>query len=237
MELTRRFIFNGSAAAFGGRFVRPEDVVLASTGGSALPSVGGRSDWRDRDIKIGKSFRIARAETSASGLVDSLRDAVKVTHGKLTAESLTATTTVSARIRGLEVGGAAPLKKGDEPEPLMTVSDVNATLVSRSAQPGHESSVIVGEASISTVTFDSPVHGRYKLDVVIDFAPFKRATPAPRSSPTARSCRCTATGISSSPPSSRSWCGRRAAPIPGRSHWAPTASTSRISAASSLASC
>ena len=174
MELTRRFIFNGSAAAFGGRFVRPEDVVLASTGGSALPSVGGRSDWRDRDIKIGKSFRIARAETSASGLVDSLRDAVKVTHGKLTAESLSATTTVSARVRGLEVGGAAPLKKGDEPEPLMSVSDVNAALVSRSAQPGHESSVIVSEASVSTVTFDSPVHGRYKLDVVIDFAPFKR---------------------------------------------------------------
>ena len=174
MELTRRFIFNGSAAAFGGRFVRPEDVVLASTGGSALPSVGGRSDWRDRDIKIGKSFRIARAETSASGLVDSLRDAVKVTHGKLTAEALNATTTVSARVRGLEVGGAAPLKTGDEPEPLMSVADVNAALVSRSAQPGHESSVIVSEASVSTVTFDSPVHGRYKLDVVIDFAPFKR---------------------------------------------------------------
>jgi hypothetical protein len=174
MELTRRFIFNGSAAAYGGRFVRPEDVVLASSGGSALPSVGGRSDWRDRDIKIGKSFRIARAETSASGLVDSLRDEIKVTHGKLTAEALTHTTTVSARVRGLEVGGAAPLKKGDEPEPLMSVSDLSATLVSRSAQPGHESSVIVGEAAISTVTFDSPVHGRYKLDVVIDFAPFKR---------------------------------------------------------------
>jgi hypothetical protein len=175
MELTRRFIFHGSAAAFGGRFVRPEDVVLASSGGSALPSVGGRSDWRDRDIKIGKSFRIARAETSASGLVDSLRDAVKATHGKLSAETLTATTTVSARVRGLEVGGAAPLKKGDEPEPLMTVSDVNAALVSRSAQPGHESSVIVGEASISTVTFDSPVHGRYRLDVVTDIAPFTKA--------------------------------------------------------------
>ena len=122
MELTRRFIFNGSAAAFGGRFVRPEDVVLASSGGSALSVAGGRSEWRDRDIKIGKSFRIARAETSASGLMDNLRDAIKVTHGKLTAEALTATTTVSTRVRGLEVGGAAPLKKGDEPEPLMTVS-------------------------------------------------------------------------------------------------------------------
>jgi hypothetical protein len=175
MELTRRFIFHGSAAAFGGRFVRPEDVVLTSSGGSALSVAGGRSEWRDRDIKIGKSFRIARAETSASGLMDSLRDAIRVTHGKLTTEALTATTTVSARVRGLEVGGAAPVKQGDEPEPLMTVSDVAAALVSRSAQPGHESSVIVGDASIATVTFDSPVHGRYKLDVVIDIAPFKKA--------------------------------------------------------------
>jgi hypothetical protein len=32
MELTRRFIFNGSAAADGGHFVRPENVVLASSG-------------------------------------------------------------------------------------------------------------------------------------------------------------------------------------------------------------
>ena len=35
MELTRRYLFNGSAAAYGGRFVRPDDVVLASSGGSA----------------------------------------------------------------------------------------------------------------------------------------------------------------------------------------------------------
>ena len=58
MELSRRFLFNGSAAAYGGRFVRPEDVVLASSGGSALSVSGGRSVWRDRDIKLGRSFRI-----------------------------------------------------------------------------------------------------------------------------------------------------------------------------------
>src|SRR5918993_5252357 len=143
MELTRRFIFNGSAAAFGGRFVRPEDIVLASHGGSALSVSGGRSEWRDRDIKIGKSFRIRQAETSAEGLVDSLRDAIRVTHRRLRADEVTATTVVSARGRGLEVGGAPPLSRGDEPEPLMSVSDVSARIVSRSGRPGHESSVIV----------------------------------------------------------------------------------------------
>lgn len=175
MELTRRFLFNGSAAAFGGRFVRPDDVVLASSGGSALSVTGGRSVWRDRDIKMGRSFRIRSAETSAEGLVDSLRDAVRASHGKLPADALSATTIVSARVRGLEVGGARPARPGDEPEPLMSVADVGATAVSRSGPPGHESSVIVQEATISTVTFLSQVHGRFRLDVVLDVAPFKRA--------------------------------------------------------------
>jgi len=175
MELTRRFLFNGSAAAYGGRFVRPDDVVLASSGGSALSVAGGRSVWRDRDIRLGRSFRIRSAETSAEGLVDSLRDAVRVTHGRLAADALSATTIVSARCRGVEIGGAPPARKGDEPEPLMSVADVSATLVSRSGPPGHESSVIVSDAAISTVSFDSPVFGRFRLDVVLDIAPFKRA--------------------------------------------------------------
>lgn len=174
MELTRRFLFNGSAAAYGGRFVRPDDVVLASSGGSALSITGGRSVWRDRDIKLGKSFRIQSAETSAEGLVDSLRDAVRVTHRKLAAEALRTTTRVSARCRGVAIGGAPPARPNDEPEPTMSVADVSATLVSRSAGPGHESSVIVEAATVTPVTFDSPVHGRFRLDVGLDIEPFRK---------------------------------------------------------------
>jgi hypothetical protein len=175
MELTRRFIFNGSAAAFGGRFVRPDDLVLSSNGGSALSVSGGRSEWRDRDIKIGKSFRIRQAETFAEGLMDSLRDAVKVTHGRLAPEALTATTRVRARCRGLEVGGAPPVTRGDEPEPTMSVADVSCTLVSRSNRPGHESSVVIEEATLAPLTFDSPVHGRYRLDVGLEIERFRKA--------------------------------------------------------------
>jgi hypothetical protein len=174
MELTRRFIFNGSAAAYGGRFVRPDDVVLASTGGSALSVAGGQSAWRDRDIRIGRSFRIRAAETSAEGLVDSLRDAIRVSHRQLAPDALTTTTRVSARCRGVEIGGAPPPKRELEPEPTMSVAEVGATLVSRSGRPGHESSVIIESATLTTVTFDSPVHGRYRLDVGIDIAPFRK---------------------------------------------------------------
>lgn len=174
MELTRRYLFNGSAAAYGGRFVRPDDVVLASSGGSALSITGGRSVWRDRDIRLGKSFRIASAETSAEGLVDSLRDAIRVTHRKLAPEALTATTRVSARCRGVVIGGAPPARRTDEPEPTMSVAEVSAALLSRSANPGHESSVIIEAATVSAVTFDSPVHGRFKLDVGLDIEPFRK---------------------------------------------------------------
>lgn len=169
MELKRRFIFNGSAAAYGGRFVRPDDVVLASSGGSALSVAGGRSEWKARDIRLGKSFRVARAETSATGLADDLGAAIRVTHGKLPAEALTATTTVSARVRGVEVGGAPPLERGEAREPLMKVADVSASMTSKSAEPGAESSVVVDNASISVVTFDG-----HRLRVDVDIEPFKR---------------------------------------------------------------
>lgn len=175
MQLTGRFIFNGSAAAFGGHLVRPENVVLASTGGSALATTGGRSTWRERDIKLGKSFRIRLAETFAEGLVDNLKDAVRVTHHRLAPDALTTTTTVSARCRGVEVGGAPPLKRGDEPEPTMSVADVGCTLVSRSNAPGHESSVVVDSATITPVTFESPVHGVFRLDVTIEIGRFRKA--------------------------------------------------------------
>jgi hypothetical protein len=175
MEIERRFIFNGSASAYGGRFVRPDDVVLTSHGGSALPVVGGRSVWRDRDIRLGRSFKIRSAETLAEGLADSLRDAVRASRGQIANEQLGTTTTVRVRCRGIAIGGARPIKAGDEPEPLMTVSDVSAVIVSRSAAPGFESSVVVQEGSVSTVSFDSPVHGRYRLEVVTDVGPFRRA--------------------------------------------------------------
>jgi hypothetical protein len=175
MELTRRFLFNGSAAAFGGHFVRPDNVVLASSGGSALSITGGRSVWRQRDIKLGRSFRIRQAETSAEGLVDDLKAAIRVTRRQLSPEILTATTRVSARCQGLEVGGAPPVKRSDEPEPTMRVAEVAAALMSRSSRPGHESSVIIEEARLSTVSFESPVHGRYKLEVRIEIDRFRKA--------------------------------------------------------------
>jgi hypothetical protein len=40
VEIKRRFVFHGNAAPFGGRLVRPADIVLESNGGSSLPVTG-----------------------------------------------------------------------------------------------------------------------------------------------------------------------------------------------------
>ena len=173
MELTRRYLFNGSAAAYGGRFVRPDDVVLASSGGSALAITGGRSVWRDR-YQAGAIVPHPVRGNLGRGAGGQPPRAVRVTNRQLSAEALTATTRVSSRCRGVEIGGAPPVRRTDEPEPTMSVADVSAALLSRSARPGHESSVIIEGATLTTMTFDSPVHGRFKLDVGLDIEPFRK---------------------------------------------------------------
>ena len=90
MDSTRRYIFNGSATAYGGRFVRPDDVVLSSNGGSALSQAGGRSVWSDTNIRLGKAFRVSFAFTSAEGLFDT----GTIRPGESTVVALTKDTTV-----------------------------------------------------------------------------------------------------------------------------------------------
>jgi hypothetical protein len=95
MELRRRMVFRGSAAAFGGRIVRPKDVVFEMPGASALPVTGGRS-----------VARIPRAE----GLFDDRDGAVALSNHKVREDSLRTTTRVQAEVRRLTVGREQRLK-------------------------------------------------------------------------------------------------------------------------------
>ena len=70
----------------------------------------------------------------------------------------------------------------------MSVADVSAALLSRSARPGHESSVIIEGATLTTMTFDSPVHGRFKLDVGLDIEPFRKCDTRAKVISCSRSC-------------------------------------------------
>ncbi len=157
MDSTRRYIFNGSAAAYGGRFVRPDDVVLSSNGGSALSQAGGRSVWSDTNIRLGKAFRVSFAFTSAEGLVDNRDHAIEVTYGKRKAETLNAITVVRAELRDLAVGGAPPLTPNDPREPEFRARRLSGALTSQSQPPGRETAVYLNEAVFDGISIDG--HG------------------------------------------------------------------------------
>jgi hypothetical protein len=106
MELKRRFVFRGNAAAFGGRIVRPNDTVLEAKGASSLTVAGGRSVWSERDIKFGDSVRIESAMTFAEGRFDDTDKLIAKSFHKVPEDSLTATTVVKAGVKGLVVGGS-----------------------------------------------------------------------------------------------------------------------------------
>jgi hypothetical protein len=148
MELKRRFIFRGNAAAFGGRIVRPKDTVLEAGGASSLTVVGGRSTWSDKDIRFGDSVRIKSAMTFAEGKFDDTKKLIALTNHQVLEESLTATTVVKAGVKGLVVGDTPQLK----------AKSVQASMTSKSPAASDEPAIrIDSETSFDGVTIDG--HG------------------------------------------------------------------------------
>jgi hypothetical protein len=160
MDQKRRFIFNGSAVAFGGRLVRPTDVVLASDGASALSVAGGRSVWSAKNLTFGKAVRIGSASTFAEGLFDDLKQAIEVSHGRAEEETLTSTTSVNAEVKGLSVGDLT----AKPPEPEFRVRRLRASLVSKSPKASNEAAVRVGDDTL----IEGVTVGKHKLIVELE---------------------------------------------------------------------
>jgi hypothetical protein len=160
MELTRRFIFRGNASAFGGRIVRPEDVVLASGGASSLTVAGGRSTSAARDVRFGDYVRLRSASTFAEGLFDDTKKAVALSHGKLFEDALTATTVVRAEVRDLVVGV----------KPQLKVKTIRAALTASSPAASYEPAIRLDEGTaIEGVSISG-----HKLAVEIERIVFQR---------------------------------------------------------------
>lgn len=150
MEPTRRFIFRGNAAAFGGRIVRPKDIVLEAGGASSLTVVGGKSAWSDEDIKFGDTVRIKSAMTSAEGTFDDTKKLIELTHHKVAEETLTTTTVVKAGVKGLVVG-EKPLPE----KPQLKVKSIQVSMTSKSPAASDEPTIrLDSETSFDTVTIN-----------------------------------------------------------------------------------
>jgi hypothetical protein len=156
LQLRRRFVFRGNAAAFGGRFVRPDDVFLEMPGASSLSVVGGRSvaAFRGPAENFKGYLSFDSATTFAEGKFDDREKAIALTHGKVKEETLVTSTRVRAEIKGLTVGT----------EKRLTVGRMVAELRSTSPRRGaSEPPIPVGEVAIDDLAIDG-----YKLRVIFD---------------------------------------------------------------------
>jgi hypothetical protein len=139
MDLRRRFVFRGNAAAIGGRIVRPSDIVLESSTASSLTVAGGRSLARSAGQQFGEFIKLGAAATLAEGLFDDLKQEIELTLGRVPEDSLTTSTHVRAEVSDLQVGV----------KPRLTVSRLRASLSSKSPAGSGEPSIAVdGETAI-----------------------------------------------------------------------------------------
>lgn len=179
MELTRRFVFHGHAAALGGRIVRRgegKNAKFVKDGfidvpGSALTVAGGRSTASiPPDILTGDAAAVVKfdkASTFAEGIFDDARGHYDVTLGKRPIDELQTTTRVNATVEGLKVGTAIRL----------TIDRLHSGLIARSSAASGETPVEIDRQSrIDNVRVFDVDDQVYNLVVELDHAPFRQYT-------------------------------------------------------------
>jgi hypothetical protein len=160
MEIRRRFIFRGNAAAIGGRIVRPTDLILDSIATSSLTVVGGRSRERAAAAKFGEWISFSEANTFAEGLFDDVQRQIDFTNGRVPEDYLSTTTRVSADVAGLTVGN----------RPRLTIKRLHASLTSKSPTGSGEPPISVGaDTIIDGVSIDG-----HALTVEVNLPLFQR---------------------------------------------------------------
>ena len=108
MTLKPRFLFHASAAALGGRIVKPKDIVIDTPAASCLTIGGGRSSARAEKGAFGDLVKFGAASTTAEGLFDDAGKWAETLCKDLPEDTLTTSTRVSAEVRDLVVNAKAP---------------------------------------------------------------------------------------------------------------------------------
>ena len=160
MDLRRRFIFRGNAAAIGGRIVRPRDLVIDSSTASSLTVSGGRSRSQAAATKFGQWVSFGTAATSAEGLFDDVKQQIELSYGRVAEDALTMSTSVSADVTALSVGD----------KPKLTVKHLNGSLSSKSPGASGEPAIAVG----SDTTIEGAAIDSYGLIVTLAIPLFQR---------------------------------------------------------------
>ena len=158
MDHPLRYVFHSHAAAFGGRIVRPKDVVLEAHGASALLVTGGRSVAKLQRTTFDEFFEVESASTITEGFFEDLKGFVDVTNHKAEEQSLTAVSRARADVAGLSVGR----------KPRMTIKRIVAELTNRSAGHSGQPSIRIGkDVAIDGISIDG-----FRLVVELNTKPF-----------------------------------------------------------------
>src|SRR4051812_47350043 len=177
MELTRRFVFHGHAAALGGRIVRRgegKNARVVKDGfidlpGSALTVAGGRSTASiAADILKGDAAEVVKfdaARTLAEGVFDDLKGHFDVTLGKRPVGELMTTTRVTATVEGLTVGTMIRL----------SIGRLHAGLIARSSAASGETPVEIDpDSTLDNVRVTDAAGQTYNLVIDLDKTPFSQ---------------------------------------------------------------
>jgi len=158
MDHPLRYVFHSHAAAFGGRIVRPKDIVLEAQGASALLVTGGRSVARLQRTAFDEFFEVESANTVTEGFFEDLKGFVDVTNHKAEEQSLTAVSRARAEVVGLSVGR----------KPRMTIKRVVAELTNRSAGHSGQPAIRIGkDVAVDGISIDG-----HRLVVELNTKPF-----------------------------------------------------------------
>jgi hypothetical protein len=160
MDLRRRFIFRGNAAAIGGRIVRPTDVVIDSSTASSLTVAGGRSKSQAGATRFGQWVSFGGATTSAEGLFDDVKQQIESSFGRVAEDALTMTTVAHADVTSLSVGD----------KPKLTIKRLHAALTSKSPAASGEPAIAVGNETV----IEGVVIGGFGLVVTLAVPLFQR---------------------------------------------------------------
>ena len=160
MELRRRFIFRGNAAAIGGRIVRPTDLIIDSSTASSLTVAGGRSRAKAGATRFGEWISFGGAATSAEGLFDDVKQQIEVTHGRVAEDTLTTSTRVSVDVTALSVGD----------KPKLTIKRLRASLNAKSPAGSGEPPIAPG----NDTAIDGAAIGGFGLIVTLATTLFQR---------------------------------------------------------------
>ncbi len=158
MDHPLRYVFHSHAAAFGGRIVRPKDIVLEAGGASALLVTGGRSVAKLERTEFDEFFTVESANTLAEGSFEDTKALIEVTHRRAQEQTLAAVSRARAEVNGLAVGR----------KPRLSIGRIRAELTNRSAGHSGQPWFRIGK---DTVIDGISIEG-FRLVVELNIRPF-----------------------------------------------------------------